>query len=64
VAEEVGDTLWYLAIVCRHLGMSFEQIMQQNIEKLRARFPDKFNQDDALNRDLNKERQTLEDHQK
>jgi len=37
------------------------QIMHTNIDKLKARFPDKFNSDDANNRDLDKERGILED---
>lgn len=37
-----------------------EQGMQNNIDKLKARYPEKFTEHDALNRDLNKERIELE----
>lgn len=37
-----------------------EQAMQNNIDKLRARFPDKFDEDKANNRDLQLERKELE----
>lgn len=41
-------------------GFIFEDSLQRNIEKLLARFPDKFTQENALNRDLDKERKILE----
>lgn len=37
-----------------------EKCMEQNINKLKARFPDKFDMDKANNRDLETERKTLE----
>lgn len=58
--EEVGDGQWYDAIICASLGTSFDQVQQTNIAKLRARFPDKFTEYDANNRDLSVERQILE----
>jgi len=58
--EEIGDCFWYLAILAKEAGMSFEDIMAQNIAKLKARYPDKFTEDAALNRDLSYERKVLE----
>lgn len=58
--EEVGDILWYLAIICRRLGFSFDEAMEANIAKLAARYPEKFNCDAAVNRDLENERRVLE----
>lgn len=60
VKEEVGDLFWYIAILCDNLNISFEEIWETNIEKLAARYPDKFTEKDALNRNLNKERKILE----
>jgi hypothetical protein len=37
-----------------------EELLQTNIDKLKARYPEKFTENDALNRDLNKERNILE----
>ena len=41
-------------------GISVESVMEKNIAKLQARFPDKFDSDKALNRDLAAERAELE----
>jgi len=61
--EEMGDIMWYLAIMAKALGVTFEEIQEKNIAKLRARFPDKFTEDNANNRDLDKEREVLEQPQ-
>lgn len=60
VVEEIGDVLWYCAIALDCVGMSFEQCMERNIHKLRTRYPEKFNQTDAIDRDLDAERLALE----
>lgn len=58
--EELGDGQWYDAILANALGFTFEEVQQINIDKLRARFPDKFTEYDAQNRDLGAERKVLE----
>lgn len=59
--EELGDLNWYEAIGIDAVNGNFEDVLQVNIEKLRARYPDKFNKDAAVNRDLDKERDILSD---
>src|SRR5574343_434345 len=58
--EEAGDVLWYLPLLCRALGTTMEDVAQLNIDKLRKRYPDKFTEAHALNRDLDAERAVLE----
>lgn len=58
--EELGDGQWYDAILANALGFTFEEVQKINIEKLRARFPDKFTEFDAKNRDLSAERKVLD----
>lgn len=58
--EEVGDGQWYDAIICQAIGTTFDQVQRTNIDKLRARFPNKFTEYDANNRNLGIERQILE----
>lgn len=60
VAEEVGDNQWYAAAILRTLKTNFESVQRTNIAKLRARFPNKFTEFDANNRNLQAERQILE----
>lgn len=58
--EEIGDLLWYCAIALEALGTDFESVMKTNIDKLKARYPEKFTEESANNRDLGTERQILE----
>jgi len=60
IKEEVGDLLWYIALLCHSQGWSFEEIMLLNIEKLKARYPDKFEENKAIHRNLPLERLILE----
>ena len=58
--EEIGDMLWYAALALRALDSDFESVMQRNIEKLKARYPLKFTEENAISRNLELERQILE----
>ena len=63
--EEIGDAFWYIAIGLDVMGeKDFGQVMKTNIEKLVKRYPEKFKEWDALNRDLSKERKVLEEGKK
>ncbi len=59
--EELGDIFYYMAMACNVLEIDFEEVMQTNIDKLSARYPDKFTEELAENRNLNTERKILED---
>lgn len=60
--EEMGDLFWYLAIACDELEVPFETLMERNIEKLKARYGEKFSEEKAENRNLDQEREILEKH--
>jgi len=60
--EEAGDIMWYLAIFAKALGVTFEDIWQANINKLKVRYPEQYTDYEAAeeNRDRAKEREVLE----
>ncbi len=35
--KELGDVVWYIAVLANSLGISFEEIMQLNVKKLQDR---------------------------
>lgn len=58
--EECGDLFWYLAILADEMGeANFTNMLQTNIAKLRARYPEKFTEDAAQNRQLEAEQDVL-----
>lgn len=40
--KEAGDICWYLAMLCESFGWNPDEIMQINIDKLKARYPEGF----------------------
>lgn len=48
--EEIGDLLWYIAEALNALGLDLDQVMENNIRKLRIRYKKKFTVDEAMNR--------------
>jgi len=63
VKEEIGDLLWYIANFCNLHSFDIEEIMETNVKKLQARYPEKFDKMLAVQRNLYKERIILEDGQ-
>ena len=58
--EEMGDCMWYLALIADTLGVNFKEIADKNIAKLRTRYPRRFTKEDSLARDTNAERKVIE----
>ncbi len=50
LVKETGDVLWYVALLCKVLDVSMGEVMQANIEKLRARYPEGFTSEQSINR--------------
>lgn len=48
--KELGDVMWYIAMICESFGWSLDEIMQMNIDKLKKRYPDGFDTERANNR--------------
>lgn len=60
VQEEMSDIAWYKAILHDTLGLDWGQGLTNVIEKLRIRYPDKYSDYAADNRNLEAERAALE----
>lgn len=51
MVDELGDVLWYCALMAEALGTTLEAVMKHNIEKLMHRYPDGFDKARSINRD-------------
>lgn len=60
VREEIGDIMYYIGSMCRINGFDLQEIIETNVRKLEFRYPNKFSQESALNRDIDAERDILE----
>ena len=59
--NQIREYLYHTDAMCHLLGVSLEEVCRMNINKLKTRYPEKFTEEAALNRDLNAERKALED---
>lgn len=51
IIDELGDILWYIAIMAEGLGVEMEVIPTHNIDKLRKRYPNGFEVERSINRE-------------
>lgn len=59
IKEELGDLLFFIEGLMYFKGWTIEEVRTMNMEKLKVRYPEKYDNFQALNRDLVKERETL-----
>lgn len=50
VKKELGDCLWMIAELSTVMGFTLEEVMEENIEKLKKRYPDGFDAEHSLHR--------------
>lgn len=50
VKKELGDVLWYLALVTHVSGLTLEEVAEANVEKLKKRYEKSFTPKESLNR--------------
>ena len=48
--DELGDVFWYIALLCDVCGFTFEEIQEHNIDKLKKRYPEGFEEEKSVNR--------------
>ena len=57
--KELVFVVSYLKVIAKEEKFDYMESLQKNIDKLRVRFPDRFTEEKANNRDLSAERETL-----
>lgn len=40
--KELGDIMWYMAMMCCSFDFDLDEILQMNVDKLKARYPEGF----------------------
>ena len=45
--ENIGDMMWYAAMICNFFGWKLADCLQENINKLKERYPNGFSFSDA-----------------
>ena len=50
IIDELGDVAWYLAECADAIGISLEEVLAHNIEKLKKRYPEGFSIERSINR--------------
>ena len=50
--EELGDIAWYIAVASHALGYKLEDVLTINIEKLKRRYPNGFDTERSVNREV------------
>ena len=48
--KELGDVMWYVAMISYSMGWDLDEIMQMNVDKLKARYPEGFSTELSNNR--------------
>lgn len=52
ICEEIGDVLWYCAEMSAWMGIDLGEIAQMNIDKLIERYPNGFDPERSVNREV------------
>lgn len=60
-AEEIGDLLYYVELLCAAIGVTSTQCRVTNIAKLQKRYGEEFSEEKATNRDVEAEREVFKE---
>jgi NTP pyrophosphatase (non-canonical NTP hydrolase) len=50
IKEELGDVMWYLANLCNQYNLCLEDVLENNIDKLKKRYPNGFSSEKSKKR--------------
>ena len=62
IVKAVQDLMYALKTMCELLGVELESVMDSNTAKLKVRYPDKFDESKAVDRDLKAESEAIKDN--
>jgi len=48
IRENLGDTMWYIAMIANLYGWDLEEVLNENIEKLKKRYIKAFTEKEAV----------------
>ena len=48
--KEIGDVMWYVAMLCESFDFNIDEILKINVCKLKSRYPDGFDTEKANRR--------------
>ncbi|MBU3934483.1 nucleoside triphosphate pyrophosphohydrolase family protein [Patescibacteria group bacterium] len=47
IRENIGDMMWYMAMICNFFDWDLDEMLQENLDKLKKRYPEGFTEKDA-----------------
>jgi len=47
IRENLGDTMWYIAMICNFFNWDMDKVLEENVKKLKKRYPNGFTFEDA-----------------
>ena len=47
IRENIGDAMWYAAMICNFFGWDMQEVLDENVAKLKKRYPQGFTIPDA-----------------
>ncbi len=47
IKENLGDTMWYIAMICNSFGWDLQEVLEENIAKLQKRHPQGFTEENC-----------------
>jgi len=50
IVEELGDVAWYVAVCAFTVDTSLEDVLKENVRKLKRRYPDGFSEERSIHR--------------
>ena len=47
IKENIGDSMWYIAMICNFFNWDMEEVLKENMEKLKKRYKEGFTTTEA-----------------